>query len=212
MKRWIRIASRFYPATWRQRYAMEFNALLDEADAGWTDFFDTLKGALAMQFTSWNFKTIILTFALIGAAIGAVIAFSTHDRYASKSVVRMTATRGPFLLTPQHNAIQAIPMRGDRRTAAFLIRNVDSDPQRARAINRELLAIVQKQSVLALGARGARTLTSLQVVDQPSLPERPISPRRVEWVLMGLGGGLLIGTLVSLAQGWRISIVRRPAQ
>jgi LPS O-antigen subunit length determinant protein (WzzB/FepE family) len=212
MKRWIRSASRFYPATWRKRYAMEFNALLDEADAGWTDFFDTLKGALAMQFTSWNFKTIILTFALTGAAIGAVVAFSTHNQYASTSVVRMTS-RAPFDLVLYRNpATKAIPMREDPRTAAFLIRTVDPDPQRAQAINRELLAIVQKQSVLTLGARGARTLTSLQVVDQPSLPERPISPRRVEWALMGLGGGLLIGTLVSLAQGWRISIVRRPAQ
>jgi uncharacterized protein involved in exopolysaccharide biosynthesis len=90
MKHWVRLASYFYPASWRRRYAMEFNALLDEVDIGWKDVFDTLKGALTMQFTSWNLKSIALAFAVIGAVIAAAVAFSIPSRYQSTSVMRIT--------------------------------------------------------------------------------------------------------------------------
>ncbi len=52
MKHWVRLASRFYPASWRRRYAVEFDALLDEVDIGWKDVFDILKEALTMQCNS----------------------------------------------------------------------------------------------------------------------------------------------------------------
>jgi hypothetical protein len=89
MKHWVRLASYFYPASWRRRYARELDALLDEADTQWKDFFDILKGALTMHFTSWNFKTILFTFAGIGAIIAAAIAFSIPRQYRSMSVMRL---------------------------------------------------------------------------------------------------------------------------
>jgi uncharacterized protein involved in exopolysaccharide biosynthesis len=94
MKHWVRLASCFYPAWWRRRYAMEFDALLDEVDTGWKDVFDILRGALTMQFTSWNLKTIALAFAVTGAAIAAAIAFSIPSQYQSTSVMQVTAA-GP---------------------------------------------------------------------------------------------------------------------
>jgi uncharacterized protein involved in exopolysaccharide biosynthesis len=94
MKHWVRLASHIYPAAWRRRYAMEFDALLDEVDAGWKDVFDILKGALTMQFMSWNLKTIALAFAVTGAAIAAAIAFSIPSQYQSTSVMQFT-TAGP---------------------------------------------------------------------------------------------------------------------
>lgn len=90
MKRWIRLASHLYPAAWRRRYATEFDALLDQVDAGWKDFFDTLKGALTMQFTSWNFKVILLTFGLTGLAVAAVAAFLVPNEYRSTAVMRLS--------------------------------------------------------------------------------------------------------------------------
>jgi uncharacterized protein involved in exopolysaccharide biosynthesis len=90
MKHWVRLASRFYPASWRRRYAIEFDAMLVEVDTCWKDVFDTLGGALTMQFASWNLKTIALAFAVTGAALAAAIAFSIPSRYQSTSVMRMT--------------------------------------------------------------------------------------------------------------------------
>jgi len=90
MKRWVRRASYLYPASWRSRYAMEFEAMLDEIEIGWKDFFDILKGALTMQFTSWNFKVILLTFAAIGAVAAAAAAFRIPSEYRSTSVLRYT--------------------------------------------------------------------------------------------------------------------------
>jgi uncharacterized protein involved in exopolysaccharide biosynthesis len=90
MKRWVKLASYFYPGWWRRRYAAEFHAMLDQSDANWKDFFDTLKGAITMQFTSWNGKSIALTFAVVGAMIAAAIAFSTPNQYSSSAVIRLT--------------------------------------------------------------------------------------------------------------------------
>jgi len=73
---------------------MEFDALLDEADADWKDVFDILKEALTMQFASWNLKSIALTFAVTGAAIAAAVAFSIPNQYQSTSVMQIT-TAGP---------------------------------------------------------------------------------------------------------------------
>jgi uncharacterized protein involved in exopolysaccharide biosynthesis len=69
---------------------MEFDALLDEVDANWKDVFDILKGALTMQFTSWNLKSIAVAFAVTGAAIAAAVAFSIPSQYQSTSVMQIT--------------------------------------------------------------------------------------------------------------------------
>jgi uncharacterized protein involved in exopolysaccharide biosynthesis len=47
-----------------------------------------------MQFTSWNLKTILLAFAVTGAAIAAAVAFSIPSQYQSTSVMQIT-TAGP---------------------------------------------------------------------------------------------------------------------
>ena len=41
-----------YPASWRNRYGIEFRALLDDVNPGWREFFDILKGAVKMRMTN----------------------------------------------------------------------------------------------------------------------------------------------------------------
>jgi hypothetical protein len=94
MKRWVRVASRFYPAAWRGRYATEFDAMLDRVDTCWQDVFDILKGALTMQFTSWNLPSISLTFAVTGAVIAIAAGLSIPNEYRSMSVLRISP-QGP---------------------------------------------------------------------------------------------------------------------
>ena len=91
MKHWVRLASYLYPASWRRRYAAEFDALLEEVDMGWRDGFDILKGAVTMQLTAWNFKSILLTFGLIGVAIAAAAAFSVDPVLAALAAGRLVS-------------------------------------------------------------------------------------------------------------------------
>ena len=46
LDRLIRFASRLYPPSWRRRYEVEFEALLEDAGRDWRDVLDVLLGAL----------------------------------------------------------------------------------------------------------------------------------------------------------------------
>ena len=49
MNRLTRALIGLYPAAWRDRYAIEFEALLEDIRPGWTVLADVVKGALVMQ-------------------------------------------------------------------------------------------------------------------------------------------------------------------
>jgi hypothetical protein len=225
MKHWVRLTSRLYPASWRQRYAAEFDAMLDQVDPGWKDVFDILKGALTMQFTSWNLKTIVLAFGLLGVVIAAAVAFSIPNLYSSMSVMHITTGPEPVdeVIPVMSKAekdvlssasleritrdirVRLIPTGTTRHSAAFMIETSDSDPKLAQTFNRELVT----KFTTALPHAGA--LTSLEVLDPPSWPGQPIYPRRYGFLFIGLFSGMLIGLTVSYALRWRITVVRRPA-
>ena len=60
-----------------------------------------------MQLASWNFKSIALTFAVIGAVIGAVVAFRIPSEYQSTSVMRITS-EGPAQADAQNDVTKRI--------------------------------------------------------------------------------------------------------
>lgn len=78
MKRLIRLASKLYPQLWWKRYGDEFHALLEDLNPQWRDVFDVLKGAMAMQITTWIL--IGVAFAGTGALAGAAFFFFAHHR------------------------------------------------------------------------------------------------------------------------------------
>jgi LPS O-antigen subunit length determinant protein (WzzB/FepE family) len=93
MRDWIRVAARLYPRSWRERYGIEFDALLDDAAAGPREFFDVIRGALTMQLrtvTSWK---IAAATALGGAIAACAISFALPGRYVSTAVIRTGATQ-----------------------------------------------------------------------------------------------------------------------
>ena len=49
MRPWLRWSAYLYPRAWRERYGEEFEALLEQVDAGWGPFADVVRGALSMQ-------------------------------------------------------------------------------------------------------------------------------------------------------------------
>jgi hypothetical protein len=90
-ERLIRFACRLYPASWRRRYEVEFEALLEDASRNWRDVSDVLLGALKMQMTIWNVGKITAAFGVAGALLcGALSFIAMPDKYTSDAVLRFT--------------------------------------------------------------------------------------------------------------------------
>jgi capsular polysaccharide biosynthesis protein len=90
-ERLIHLAGRLYPASWRRRYGVEFEALLEDTGRDWRNVLDVLQGALKMQMTAWNFGKITAAFGLAGALLcGALSFIAMPDRYTSDAVLRLT--------------------------------------------------------------------------------------------------------------------------
>jgi len=87
MRRLIRLAVSLYPPAWRKRYGAEFDDLLEDAGSRWSDLWDVLKGAFAMQLTTWSFTRIAALCGVAGLAAAAAIAIATPDRYISTAVL-----------------------------------------------------------------------------------------------------------------------------
>jgi hypothetical protein len=90
-ERLIRFAGRIYPASWRRRYGVEFEALLEDAGRDWRDVSDVLLGALKMQLTMWSFGRIAAGFGVAGALLWSALLFITMpDKYTSDCTLRVT--------------------------------------------------------------------------------------------------------------------------
>jgi hypothetical protein len=89
-ERLIRLAGRFYPASWRRRYGIEFEALLEDTSRDWRDVLDVLLGALKMQMTTWTFGKIAAGIGVAGALLcGALSFIALPDQYTSYAVLRL---------------------------------------------------------------------------------------------------------------------------
>ncbi|HEV2448063.1 MAG TPA: GNVR domain-containing protein [Candidatus Sulfopaludibacter sp.] len=112
MKRWMRCAARLYPASWRARYADEFEALLEDAPLQWADFWDIVRGALTMQLKIGTFAKVAGVCGLAGLAVAAVYAVRTPSIYRSTAVLKMEAIQPDDDLTDRlSNAEQEILSR-----------------------------------------------------------------------------------------------------
>jgi len=95
-ERLIRFAGRLYPLSWRRRYEVEFEALLEDTSRDWRDVLDVVLGALKMQMMTWNFGKITAAFGLAGALLcGALSFIAMPDRYTSIAVLRLTKSLLP---------------------------------------------------------------------------------------------------------------------
>jgi len=89
MKRMLKFLARLYPSSWRERYAAEFEALLEEKPARARDVFDVILGALRMQLSTWSFVRITLSTALFGLMAALAISFAIPAKYVSQSLILM---------------------------------------------------------------------------------------------------------------------------
>ena len=89
MKPLLRAAACLYPRAWRDRYAREFDALIDDLTPRWRDLFNIVVGALIMQISRLALVPVAL--AVSGAIGGAAISLAMPPVYASSSLVLVQA-------------------------------------------------------------------------------------------------------------------------
>jgi len=203
MRQLIRWTARLYPAPWRERYGEELDALVEDIQPQWKDLFNVLLGALRMQMTTWNSLKIVSAVALAGALVAGVFAFRTQERYVSTAVMRIAPagqadsdprraldrlqrTANQLLNRDKALRIRLVQAQGGGGPA-FVISCEYPDKLRSQAVVRELLS-------------SFATEKTLEILDSPSLPQRPFFPNRPMIVAVGLLGGAVLGLLAVLVR------------
>lgn len=93
MKRFLHLAARLYPSWWRQRYAAEFAALIDDVNPGWRELPDVMNGALAMQIRT--LRMIPVFCILAGIVAGGLIVIGMPARYSASATIRLKGSDVP---------------------------------------------------------------------------------------------------------------------
>jgi uncharacterized protein involved in exopolysaccharide biosynthesis len=217
MRTLIRCAALLYPASWRARYGDELETLLEDVGPGWAEFFDICGGAIKMQLMRGNSIRFVAACALAGVLIAGLLVWRTPGQYRSQAVLRVApggdveqlrlAEEGVLSRRSLANVIQKyglypeerkrepledvvgamrnrnirIQMLQPRTANVFAVAFNYSDPARAQTVTKDLAA----QFTGAM---------KLEILDPPSLPERPFAPNRFAW----LGAGLLLGSCAAV--------------
>ena len=211
MKRLFRLAAWLYPSWWRERYASEFEALLEDVKPGWRELFNVIHGALAMQIKT--LPTIPVVCALAGALVGGIVAARTPEVYASSATIRLKArdVANAESATSQElraSLEKALGTSGGTRDATSVtllgsdsvqttvrLTYLDRNPAEAQRVAERLTAaVVTENSVRA---------ASTEVLDSPGLPKSPIEPDYRTTVAFGGSVGLVAGGVVLLLRSRR---------
>ena len=188
---------------WRQRYAKEFAALLEDIKPGSRALIDVLKGALVMQFRFYGMVPIIG--ALIGAAAGGVIAFRMPVTYSSSALM---IVHGPDVNVPEffqtfNSGLSRVLGTSAAERAATVITIHNRKSKSLEPIT--YLSLTYNNSDAIQAQRVASTLTALAadnlfpsvltVVDPPVVPQIPKNPKYLLRVVSGFFVGLTLGGL-----------------
>jgi hypothetical protein len=212
MKQLFRLAVRLNPSWWRQRYAREFEALLEDVKPGWRELFDVVNGALTMQIKTLGTIPVLCTLA--GAIVGGIITMRTPTVFASSATIRLKppAVANADSATAQELRVSLEKALGastgsrratfvtiDRAQTMLKLTYLDRDPAQAQRIAEKLTA--------AIVTGGSGPAASSEVLNAPDLPTSPIKPDYRMTVASGAGVGLVAGGVILLLLRSR----RRPA-
>jgi hypothetical protein len=84
---------RLYPARWRARYGDELDALLTDTGADARVVTDLFRGGIRMQFKTWSFPKLAVALGIVGALLGAGIAFMLPKVYTSRATLEIQPAR-----------------------------------------------------------------------------------------------------------------------
>lgn len=219
MRRWIGLLSRLYPPAWRERYGVEFDALLDEAPLRAADFLNVFQEAIKMRTTTWTAKEILLSSTFGGAVLAAAVALWLPNWYLTTAVLQVPAGRVATLPLVAENTLS-------RKVLAGLIdRHGLYAEERGRMSPDDLVNLMRRDIRVATVTSSTRKSTSVELQFRYPNPTRAqsvvrelssklqestelslldpatsdvIGPNRRVVILVGLFNGLLLGSMVLL--------------
>ena len=232
MKTLLRILARLYPAAWRKRYGAEFEALIEDARPGLGGALDILKGALAMQVTSWTPSRVLAVSAVAGVLIAIGIAYAMPRKWSSAAVIQadvqtpdrvntlaQTALSRGALATILHNSgiyrdnLKTMP---EEDVLEIFKRSIKVSPVRSASGNAFQVRFTYGDPRLAQQVTQALAASFIEsnftnpepgvfrLVEVANLPQQPINPTfSGKIATAGLGGGLLIGAPLAGFLYWR---------
>ena len=227
MERLIRLATSFYPAAWRKRYGVEFDALLEEVSPRWRDVFDVFAGAIKMQLTKGNSWKLVLGLAIAGALIAGVFGvFALPDKYVATVVFRMPEAADHAESVRRVVGIQRKVL--SRRSLSEVIQKQDLYSKERdttpledviEQMRRDLhINFVRSDSFIVnfvypdrfkaentvndLMAR-MKGEGALNILTPPVLPQKPVAPNRLRITCFGMGLGFLTGLAVAILMRMR---------
>ncbi|HXI42443.1 MAG TPA: hypothetical protein VNH83_20840 [Bryobacteraceae bacterium] len=240
MKRAIRFIVGLYPARWRRRYGVEFDALLEDISPSLLDLFDVLQGALEMHVTIGTLGKSAAVFGAACALLAGGVSLTLPDVYRSLVLIHVRTAEGqPATLNAYRSQLTDVVEHALSQESLLAIMEKENLYQRER-LNRPMDVVINKmrQDVRIVAkstdaievsfdgpdAVRAQRITldlvdklvednlrrapnysgpvQLEVLDKPSMPQRPVRPNRAGITSLGLGAGILMGVLAVL--------VRRP--
>jgi uncharacterized protein involved in exopolysaccharide biosynthesis len=235
MKRLLRSVAVLYPRSWRERYGVEFAALLEDVNPDWRASLDILKGALEMRMMTWNFGKFFLAAGVAGALLAAGISFALPKQYASQTVLSVTGSG-----VDAADAVFTQAQQTESRSSLMLIINSEGLYPKERA-TMPIEDVIDKMkskigiSPISGGSAFAIEFTyedphkaqrvtqdlaasfvgeNVRILDAASLPQSPVSPNRWMIAAVGLAVGLALGAIIALlriSKTARILAVAGPA-
>ena len=215
MNWFCRLAVRLYPSWWRQRYAREFEALLDDVKPGWREILDVIHGGLTMQ--TQTLGTIPVVCAVAGAIIGGIIAMRTPEVFASTATIRVTARDVAHAETVSAQELQVAldkalgASNGTKEATLVTMHRSDSAHTTLKLTyldrNAVLAQRVAETLTAAIAAENREGTITAEVLAAPGLPTSPIEPDYSMIVASGGGVGLAAGCVLVL-----LGSRRRPAR
>lgn len=220
MKRLLRLMTRMYPRPWRDRYAAEFDALLDDISPHASDVLDVLRGVVGVHMRSVSHAAawkIISAFTVLGLVTGVAVSFALPVRYTSSAVLRVDG--GPHDVN--NIAVAALtrrnlgPLINSRNLYADRTEPLEDKVERLKHEIRVgfagnklygiILSFEDSNPVLAQQVTSdlvrlfqqAAPNTALSVLDPPSLPLRPTMPNVPSILIVCTLTGIFVGALVA---------------
>jgi hypothetical protein len=208
MKRLMRLATGLYPARWRARYGREFEALLEDMNAGGPDFWNIVHGGLVMRLTSIGLIPAGLAVAglLLGVAVtvkkrelyrsSATVTLKSNDPQNVRRILGSTFGPGSHPSTGVEKAAWirvAVDERGPAQkdgATRLVVASEDEDAAKAQRVARQLVDLVAKTA-----AQAVNPPLVFDTISAPNLPTAPSGPSRTALALSSVAAGLLLATV-----------------
>jgi hypothetical protein len=128
MRRITGVLLRIYPASWRERYGGELEALAADAPEGWRTDLDVLKGAVGMRMRLQGAWALLALFLAAGALLGWLSSYLMTPQWEAAAVIMVTPAVIPEGATDNSAANEYILKLANRVTARTSLAAIVNDP------------------------------------------------------------------------------------